>query len=165
MHRHKSLHLSLFVQTITSLGVNVTICYSVSVLTGLTSFTKVDFIAGIVVLHCIRCICNSVDVACLPTVFNNDRLNIQKNVKPVGPCWYLFSVSDWQGHNKDRHLKITTYKILFNRENLEIFRWEKLVNALQIFYVTYIRGISSSVTQTLTVPHQTKRTEHLRRIS
>lgn len=80
MHRHKSLHLSLFVQTITSLGVNVTICYSVSVLTGLTSFTKVDFIAGIVVLHCIRCICNSVDVACLPTVFNNDRLNIQKKM-------------------------------------------------------------------------------------
>lgn len=47
------------------------------------------------------------------------------------------------------HLKITTYNISFIWKSCDFRMGKKLVKALQIFYVTFTRGISSSVTHTL----------------
>lgn len=56
------------------------------------------------------------------------------------------------------HLKITTYSFSFIWKSCDFHMGKKLVKALQIFYVTFTRGISSSVTHTLPLKPNSRNT-------
>lgn len=67
--------------------------------------------------------------------------------------------SMFETHNlTSTHLKITTYSFSFIWKSCDFHMGKKLVKALQIFYVTFTRGISSSVTHTLPLKPNSRNT-------